>query len=326
MRCLTAVLMRLGIAAPLAAQVAATDSVPPPGRLVDIGGRRLHLSCTGTGTPTVILLAGGGAYSIDWALVQPPLAKTTRVCAYDRAGLAWSDPGPAQETVEETIDDLHRTLRAAGERGPFVLVGASVAGIYIRAYQRAFPDDVAGLVFPNSSHRIGFVVRGKPDLIWKLSEDDLRSAFQQPAMAKGPRPTREGEPFDRLPPELQRVRLWLDVREWTRRDPGKSGPEAILSWRKEFLREFEEQERSTPEHRPLGNLPVVVVSSDSLEVAPDSSRSEMRGLTLLSSNSAHVTALGSGHEIHLFQPDAVIRAVSRVVTAVRERVPLARVP
>ena len=67
---------------------------PPPGRLIDIGGRKLHLHCAGKGSPTVILMAGGGAFSIDWALVQPRVAHDTRVCSYDRAGLAWSDPGP----------------------------------------------------------------------------------------------------------------------------------------------------------------------------------------------------------------------------------------
>jgi len=73
---------------------------PPPGKRIDIGGRKLHLYCTGTGSPTVILVAGGGAFSIDWALVQPKVAHDTRVCSYDRAGLAWSDRGPADETVE----------------------------------------------------------------------------------------------------------------------------------------------------------------------------------------------------------------------------------
>src|SRR6267154_4674224 len=73
---------------------------PPPGELIDIGGRKLHLYCTGKGTPTVVLMAGGGAFSIDWALVQAEVAQNTRVCSYDRAGLAWSDPGPADETVE----------------------------------------------------------------------------------------------------------------------------------------------------------------------------------------------------------------------------------
>src|SRR5580765_4660991 len=120
-----------------------------PGRLVDIGGRKLHLHCTGRGSPTVILMAGGGAFSIDWALVQPKVSETTSVCSYDRAGLAWSDPGPAEDTVEETISDLHALLIASAEQKPFILVGASIGGISIQAYQHAYPADVAALVFSN---------------------------------------------------------------------------------------------------------------------------------------------------------------------------------
>src|SRR5437899_11873712 len=127
-------------------------SYPPPGRLVNIGGRNLHLYCTGSGGPTVVLEAGGGAYATDWALVQPRIGEKTRVCSYDRAGLGWSDPGPADETVEQTVADLHAALSRAGEKGPYILVGASVGGAFIRGYQRSFPRDVGALVFTNSSN------------------------------------------------------------------------------------------------------------------------------------------------------------------------------
>jgi len=173
---------------------------PPPGRRITIGGRKLHLSCTGAGSPTVVLMAGGGAFSIDWALVQPQVAENTRVCSYDRAGLAWSDPGPADETVEQTISDLHMLLNNGGEKGPYLLVGASVGGIYIQAYQRAFPTEVAGLVFSNSSNRIGRLVNVKPGLIWELTEEQIRSTFPLAASEKGPAPTSEDDPFNRLPP------------------------------------------------------------------------------------------------------------------------------
>src|SRR6185503_14044840 len=111
---------------------------PPLGRLIDVGGRKLHLHCTGAGSPTVLLEAGGGAFAIDWALVQPAIAESTRVCSYDRAGLGWSDRGPAYEVVEQLVSDLHSLVQAAGEKGPYVLVGASIGGIYIRAYQRTY--------------------------------------------------------------------------------------------------------------------------------------------------------------------------------------------
>src|SRR3984957_2124409 len=100
--------------------VAASGQTPQgykrPGRMIDIGGRELYLNCSGKGSPTIVLVAGGDAFSIDWALVQPRVAGNTRVCSYDRAGLGWSDFGPADETVEQTVSDFHSLLQAAGEK------------------------------------------------------------------------------------------------------------------------------------------------------------------------------------------------------------------
>jgi pimeloyl-ACP methyl ester carboxylesterase len=296
---------------------------PPPGELIDIGGRKLHLYCTGKGTPTVVLMAGGGAFSIDWALVQAEVAQNTRVCSYDRAGLAWSDPGPADETVEQTISDLHTLLRNAGEKRPYLLVGASIAGIFIQAYQRAYPDDVAGLVFSNSSNRVGRLVNGKAGLVWELTEEQIRSTFPLSESDKGPEPTSEGDPFDRLPANLRATRLWLDKKLWQRWEPTKERPDSTLSWRKEFLEEFAETDAKKS---PLGALPVVVIAS-----APAASESELHKhdeagprLDFLSSNTLHVTAAGSGHEIHLYKPEVVIETLAKTVQAVRTRTPLSR--
>ena len=301
------------------------ESYPPPGRLIDIGGRRLHIHCSGKGSPTVLLMAGGEAYSVDWALVQPRVAERTRACSYDRAGLAWSDAGPADETVEQTITDLHTLLRAAGESGPYLLVGASVGGIFIRAYQRAYPDEVAGLIFTHSSNRIGMMIKkDRGGLIWDLTEEEIRSVFPLPPSEKRPAPTRVGKPFDRLPPDVQAIRLWLNVRLWEQSNRGNAGPEPLLSWRKEFLTEFAETEPGRKP--PLGDLPVIVVSSD--PAATETERQSRNGaaarLDFLSSNTLHMIAKGSGHEIHLFQPDVVVQALLRAVSAVRGRVPLSR--
>jgi pimeloyl-ACP methyl ester carboxylesterase len=320
-----AVILGLFVAAQVQSQTQSSQGYPPPGRLVDIGGRKLHLHCTGKGNPTVILMAGGGAFSIDWSLVQPRVAEKTRTCSYDRAGLGWSDPGPADETVEQTITDLYELLRAAGEQGPYVLVGASIGGIFIQAFQRAYPKEVAGLVFTNSSNRVGISAKSKAGLIWDLSEDDVRSAFPlPPSVKRSPKPTREGEPFDRLPPELQPVRLWLDVRLWEKSDPAKATADSLLSWRKEFLAEFDETDRGSKP--PLGDLPVVVLSSG--PAAKDSERRTRNGaaarLDFLSSNTVHMTAMGSGHEIHLYQPGFVVKAVLRAVSAARSHVPLSQ--
>lgn len=302
-----------------------SQGFPSPGRMIGISGRRLHLYCTGDGTPTLVLIAGSGAFSIDWALVQPEIAERTRVCSYDRAGLGWSDPGPAQETVEETISDLHAVLHASGEKSPYLLVGASIAGIYIQAYQHAYPQEVCGLVFSNSSNRIGFKGKDKDGLIWDLTEAEIRSAFPFPAtVKKDPTPTREDDPFDRLPPDLQKVRLWLDVRLWEKSDPAKATPDSLLSWRKEFLREFEATDAG--KKPPLDGLPVVVVSS-----APPASEAERQSrdgaaarLDFLSSNTLHITAKDSGHEIHLYQADKVVHGIAEAVSAVRNKASLTR--
>ncbi|NEK86861.1 alpha/beta hydrolase [Blastococcus saxobsidens] len=122
-----------------------------PGELVDVGDRRLHLACTGSGGPTVVLLGGMGETSAAWGLVQPAVAGTTRVCAYDRAGQAWSDSAPGPKDGVQVATDLHDLLNRAGERGPFVLAGHSVGGTYAMVYAAQYPDDVAGLVLLDSS-------------------------------------------------------------------------------------------------------------------------------------------------------------------------------
>jgi pimeloyl-ACP methyl ester carboxylesterase len=317
MRHFVALLLASILTAQAQPQNAVSQEYPPPGKLIDIGGRKLHLFCEGKGSPTVVLMAGGGAFSIDWALVQPKVAKDTRVCSYDRAGLAWSDSGPADETVEQTVSDLHALLKIADERAPFLLVGASVGGIYIQAYQRAFPKEVAGLVFTNSSNRIGRLVNGKPGLIWELTEEQIRSTFPLAASDKGPAPNSEDDPFDRLPANLRSVRLWLDHRLWQKWEPTKETPDSTLSWRKEFLKEFEESD--TSKDHVLGSLPVVVLSSE--PPAPESRRrtrdEAAPRLDFLSSNTIHVTAAGSGHEIHLYKPDLVAETLGRAVSAIR---------
>ena len=130
------------------AGMAATDArrYPPPGRLVDVGSHRLHLHCSGTGSPTVVLEGGKGLTTLHWSLVQPQLAADTRVCAYDRAGQGWSEPGPLPRTPERVVEELHTLLQAAGESGPYVLAGHSLGGRYVRLFAARYPEEVAGLV------------------------------------------------------------------------------------------------------------------------------------------------------------------------------------
>jgi pimeloyl-ACP methyl ester carboxylesterase len=126
---------------------------PPPGRLVDVGGRRMHLDCRGSGTPVVVLEAGLDINgSLAWATVHDSIAKTTRTCAYSRAGIMWSDPSEGPQNAATVAADLHETLTRAGEHPPLVMVGHSLGGPYVMAYTRRFGGDVAGLVFVDASH------------------------------------------------------------------------------------------------------------------------------------------------------------------------------
>ena len=136
------------VAAGFQAAASARDwrTYPPPGRLVDVGGHRLHLQCAGQGRPTVVLETGLGAWSSHWALVQPVVAGATRVCAYDRAGLGWSEPGPPPRGAGRIAGELRALLRQADAPGPYVLVGHSNGGLYARRYAGLYPDEVAGLV------------------------------------------------------------------------------------------------------------------------------------------------------------------------------------
>ena len=124
----------------------------PPGELVDVGGHSLHINCVGEGSPTVILESGSGATSVDWANIQPEVANTTRVCAYDRAGSGWSETGPEPGDPQQIAGELHTLLGNAGIDGPYVLVGHSFGGLYVRMYAELYPNEVEGMVLVDSSH------------------------------------------------------------------------------------------------------------------------------------------------------------------------------
>jgi pimeloyl-ACP methyl ester carboxylesterase len=127
---------------------------PPPGRMVDVGGSRMHLDVRGDdrGAPTVVLEAGLGSFSPNWHWVQEALADSLRVVAYDRAGLGWSEPSPAPRDAETMAAELHAALHAADIDGPYVLAGHSFGGLVVRAFADAYRPETAGLVLVDASH------------------------------------------------------------------------------------------------------------------------------------------------------------------------------
>lgn len=116
------------------------------GKSVDVGGYKLNIDCTGRGSPTVVLVSGLGVPTSGWRLVQPGIAKFTRVCSYDRAGYGWSDPGPMPRTLSQLAEELHTLLENAGEKPPYILVGHSFGKGSVLVYNKLHPDEVAGMI------------------------------------------------------------------------------------------------------------------------------------------------------------------------------------
>ena len=291
----------------------------PPGRLVDVGGRSLHVHCTGYGSPTVVLEAGASSFAIDWALVQPVVAETHRVCSYDRAGHGWSNPRPIPAgdytvSIDPVARDLEAALAAAGERPPYVLVGASRGSIFVRLFQNAFPEQVMGIVLVDGAHENGlFILRdGNPVQIASLSAREYMAAVSPFGSPSRGREARLQAPHRRLSAELQEVRLWLEARFLR----------AIESATARDIEAFhiEQHHALSTLHRidtsgahPLGDLPLVVLARG--EGNNDRRMAFQVDLARLSRNSRLTVVEDSGHEIHLFRPDMVVAAIRTVSEA-----------
>ena len=305
---------------------AQTGDGAPPGRLIDIGGRRLHLHCTGSGAPTVLIEAGASAFAIDFALVQPEVAAMTRVCSYDRAGHGWSERRPEVDTPIRVIRDLRALLDTAGEKGPFVMVGASRGGVFVRLFQAEYPDDVAGLVLidPTAEDQLFIMWEGKGVALTSLSEEQHRSTLP-PQSAEIPIPTREpqtGSPFDRLPDTLYATRVALD-RQLIASMPSTVGGQVVAESAAgdyAMLSRLSTARRASP--NLLGDMPVVVLTRGlGSSQAQQAAHAE---IARMSRNSRHVVVPESYHEIHLSHPEVVVRWIAAVVGAVRQNRPLPR--
>ena len=340
----TVILLLLSLAV-VGQQEPKKPSYLPPGKLVDIGGYRLHLNCTGKGGPTIVLLAGGGDFSFDWGLVQPDVSGFARVCSYDRAGSAWSDPGPIPRTMRQDAYELHTLLQTAQLKPPYVLVGHSLGGLIARVYAEQYPREVAGMVLVDSTHedtilmfngklvRVresakGIVVPAvqtmKSAPPQALTAEDIKQFEFQQKMFGAPKTE---PPFDKLPASIQAMRLWF------RTQPPRSAAGSNL-WAEELQAMYVARAK-TP--NLLGDKPLVVlltkpdgasppqgIAADEWKRISEEKRQQKIGLTSLSRNSKVVVAERSGHHIQLDEPRVVTDAIQMVVDAVRQRSKLAR--
>lgn len=320
-----------------AASLGAQPSAPPrpaPGRLVDVGGWKLHLNCTGERRPSqplVVLEAGAGDFSVEWSLVQPRVAAFARVCSYDRAGDGWSEMGPYPRTFHQIAAELHTLLDRAGEGAPYVLVGHSYGGWLVRTYAAAYPADVAGMVL---------VEAGADDPLRMLGDGRVVHASELPAgksipPVKTSGPLRESDippaaypqitsglaqasahandpPRNKLPLDAQRMRTWA---------LGQVGHvvAAVNPFELEELAELRAA-RAKSEH-PLGDLPLVVLTRGRPdEEGPDAKareeehRKEHTAVAALSRNGKLIVAAQSGHHVQIDEPELVVTSIQGVVS------------
>lgn len=286
-------------------------SNPPPGRFVEVNGLRMHLYCIGQGSPTVVLDSGLSDTWLHWYKVQPEVAKFTRVCAYDRAGLGWSEPRPGARTSRVIAEELHALLRNAGVAPPYVLAGHSMGGLNVRMYASLYRAEVVGMLLVDACH---------PDQPRRL-----------PGFEAGSEQRRREIERDRLlmPFGVPRLLGWCGnwygtavagrlaaLRSFDCAVPQKRGTLAEMASSNDNF----DQVRATG---PLGDIPLIVVSQ-----GPSAADAKpflaawypmQDELARLSSRGSRVIAQGSSHMIALDRPDVVIAAIRDVVAQCRRQ-------
>ena len=300
-----------------------THSYPPPGQLVDVNGYKLHIHCTGIAGPTVVLEAGMGGNSFEWSLVQPEVAKFTRVCSYDRAGNGWSDESTYPRTSSQIVEELHTLLAQANIPGPYILVGHSFGGINVRLYASRYPDEVAGLVLIDASHEDQFqkLPPFKQSLVEKLIFHRGLARFMAfiGAVRLLNSFSNEHEIFPgRIPTMYSKLQS----------TPKFIG--TIFEERRLFPKSLD-QLKSTSTH--LGNKPLIVISagrsftleeceeqgysSDWLEQFDGAQKELQKDLTTKSFDSKQIIAANSGHMINRDEPKIIIDAISEIVNKLK---------
>lgn len=297
---------------------------PPPGRMVAVGGHRLHISIIGDGGPTVVLDAGVCDCSLNWCLVQPEVAKFARVCSYDRAGMGWSETGPHPRTSERIVQELHTLLEEANVPGPYVLVGHSFGGYNVRLFAHEYPNEVAGLVLVDAAHEDQWP--GLPESVKGLYDwwtNDMRSGRLRSRL--GLLRLLDWVPVNpKLPPALQPMDRAVHART--------SFLETLYS---EWTAIDSESAAQVRAGRTLPQVPMVVLTAEKHGDEPPPGVTdedfaqwnellyEMQAdLARRCEGSLHVRVPESTHVIQLDQPGVVVNAIREVVMAVREQRPL----
>jgi pimeloyl-ACP methyl ester carboxylesterase len=309
MLALLAALLALGAA--LEAVLAARDGArfPPPGRMVDIGGRRLHLFCQGPQTsPTVVIEQGAGSPSILWWPVQARVAAFAHVCTYDRAGTLWSDPAARMRSLGDRVADLHAMLTQAKLPGPYILVAHSYGGPLIRLYARRHPGEVAGMVLVDTPEEAVILRPSYAAYARKLGYVagtlELAARFGLLRLAAGFITT--------VPDGMDLARFRMLKAQLVRPAFFRTMGDDVMS-----LTRAPELLRGLGGPGALGDLPLTVITHGIAFPGPaavleDGWAEGQRRLAALSTRGELIVAERSNHMIQSDQPDIVVDAIRRV--------------
>jgi pimeloyl-ACP methyl ester carboxylesterase len=287
-----------------------------PGRIYEINHHSMHLYCTGEGSPTIVLSSGLGDDFLGWVKVQPVLSKQTSVCSYDRAGFGWSDLQSGPQDADSISDQLHQLVGAAAVQRPFVLVGHSISGLYLRSYASHYPSDLVGMVFvdgatPLQDDRI-------PKEILKIQEDQRRRMPLRKLLTTVGWYRLQGG-CTSVPPDAKDYSAWIKADSCI--------PSQLDAMENELDAERKSGEE-TIQAGPFGDLPVLILSHDpdvlppnwppaaakDMSVVWNTMQEEAKGL---SSKSRRIIAKGSDHYIQNDRPDVVNQQLSLFVTMIR---------
>jgi pimeloyl-ACP methyl ester carboxylesterase len=290
----------------------------PPGQMVDIGDRRIHLVAMGeaSGRPTVILEAGIASFSSNFFWVQRELAADTRVVAYDRAGLGWSDASPEPQDAQQSARDLHAALAAAGIPGPYVVAGHSYGGLVVRAFTDLYPEEVAGMVLIDASHPEQWAhlpvsregrFNGRMNLITGfLARFGVVRFFRLSSSVYAGLPERPAGEMEAI---LARAQSW------------QTSGEVLLIW-------HERSRLQINQARSLGDLPLAVLSVTEQPFYPEVLTRLQAELAALSSHSIHYTVEGASHESLVAEREhalVVVKAIRQVLESAQTGRPVAEV-
>ena len=285
------------------AEASDVRAYPPPGQMVDVGGYRLHINCTGTGSPTVVIDAGLGDWSTIWGPVQTGVAKATRVCIYDRAGMGWSEPGPMPRDAQHLANELHTLLHNANIPGPYVMVGHSMGGLPIRVFVHNYSSEVAGVVLIESMSPKQF------------TQSSVDAQSQSESLSR---------PFS-IPALLARfgiVRLLAKPLGLVTSVPSDEKAYFALSVRPQSIQALTDEMQGMPASgaqaaavRSFGDMPLIVLTAR-LDNNPPNWQVWQTELLQLSSNSQQLFA-ESGHNIEIEQPDAAGAAIVKMIEQIR---------